>query len=425
MADEIPIQLPASIPILTSTEITIDEDILGEGGFCTVSAVRRIKLLLHDDGGGDDHQSSSSTSHPHTGERGCEKVESRRKFAKQFDCYEQKYYLNQKIVIPGHTPPLDPMDMVLRPPRLALKRVKLSLRKEKYRVGVNDIMSEVSVLSKCSHPNIISLYAVGVNEDKGRGQDDASGDGDSDVDDVMPSSPSISFAIIDQLQSTLKNKLYKWREERGIGFIHSKKAVNRLWLERMVVIMNVTDAIQYLHSNGFVHRDIHPGNIGFAGDGVVKLFDFGLAKSVGGGALFTTATSSSDTCDDNELFNLTGCTGTMRYMAPEIALGCPYGFKADVYSLALVIYEILSLSKPYLRVVNPDIFHTSVFIDGLRPTIDQTWPLGIKDSLEKMWSTDSSNRLASKDFMRVVGDLLRGDDHELYPSGWTVRLATW
>jgi len=401
--------LSTAVPVLTSTEINVVGDILGEGGFCTVSAVRRIKLL------DDNDRPSLPGAQLYIGMDDDEKVDAGRNFATQFECYEKKYYTDHKIVLPGRTPPIDPMDTVQLPPRLALKRVKSSLKKKKYQIGVNDLMAEVSVLSKCSHPNIITLYAVGCDEDRERRNEDGDGDGS------ISSSLSISFAVIDQLRSTLKNKLYKWKEDRGVGIIQSKKAVHRLWLERMVDIKKVADAIQYLHSKGFVHRDINPANIGYTDDDVVKLFDFGLAKFVSGDEHINRATSSKDD-DDNAIFDLTGCTGTLRYMAPEIALGLPYGLKVDVHSFAILMHEILSLSKPYIR-LQANNFHDKVVVEGLRPSLDESWPLGIRDLLKKMWSRDSGQRLSSKDVMEILGNLLRGKDDDLYPTTWMDRLV--
>ena len=307
------------------------------------------------------------------------------------------------------------MDTVERPPKLALKRVKSTLEGERYRIGVSDLAAEVSVLAKCRHPNVISLYAVGRDS-----SNYGDGDGDSDSENEKTSSPPISFAIIDQLRSTLKNKLYKWREDRGIGIVNSQAASNRLWLERMVVAHKLADALRYLHSKGILHRDIHLGNIGFTDDDGVKLFDFGLAKSV---AVSRDPSVDPPHPDPNELFDLTGTTGTTRYMAPEIALNLSYNYKADVYSFSLVLHEILSLFKPYTKLTDPKLFHEAVVLKGVRPSMDESWPKGVRDLLEGMWSSNIGRRLGSGEVCRVLGGLLRGEDKDLYPKGWVRRMV--
>ena len=83
----------------------------------------------------------------------------------------------------------------------------------------------------------------------------------------------------------------------------------------MLVIKKVADAIQYLHSKGFIHRDLTPDNIGFSSEGnTVKVFDFGLARSIG-----RREDDGNDVTkdggvkgDDNQVFLLSQNTGTLR-----------------------------------------------------------------------------------------------------------------
>jgi len=67
--------------------------------------------------------------------------------------------------------------------------------------------------------------------------------------------------------------------------------------------------------------------LGFDQAGCLKLFDFGLAKKL---------TPSNAT--DNDLYLLTGNTGSLRYMAPEVAIGLPYNQKADAYSFGILFW---------------------------------------------------------------------------------------
>ncbi len=394
------------IPLLKANEVGVIEKVLGSGGFCTVSPVRWVNINAQN------FESSSESQ-----------LNARSGVAKQFKDYEEKYHSSKNIVVPGYTTPklVDPTEQ--KPPRVALKRVKPSLKQERYIVGVNDLVAEASILAQCSHPNIISLYAVG---------HDSSEDEQNDCDHHQTSSlvpPRISFVIIDQLRSTLRNRMYKWKESRGVtpSIMRSKKAVHDLWLERLVVIIKVADAIRYLHSKGFVHRDIHPDNIGFTDDDVVKLFDFGLAKSVGREGKNNDVTSDGGVDgDDNQLFDLTSMTGTLRYMSPEVALELPYGFKVDIYSLALVMHEILSLAKPFLLIKEPTAFTQKVSREGFRPPLDNAWPDTIQELLQQMWSSDSAKRPSSREVVDRLGALLRGSDDELYPNThetWGYRFA--
>ena len=75
---------------------------------------------------------------------------------------------------------------------------------------------------------------------------------------------------------------------------------------------HLISGLSHMHSKGVYHRDLKPDNIGWTADGVLKLFDFGLASCV------------RKQVDCTETYALTGNTGTLRYMAPEVALGLPY-----------------------------------------------------------------------------------------------------
>mmetsp|Transcript_2754 Transcript_2754/g.3719 ORF Transcript_2754/g.3719 Transcript_2754/m.3719 type:complete len:444 (-) Transcript_2754:56-1387(-) len=427
-----------AVPILKSSEVCLMDKVLGSGGFCSVSPVRWIKQA------NPQQQDSASTSTttvsvvpintpvpaPSKVDANIGQENARNRLFKQFKDYEEKYHSRNDIGVPGRTPPQEQIDpFAQKPPRIALKRIKPSLRKDRHKIGMNDLIAEASVLAKCSHSNIISLYAVGCYDDD---DDDSTelkdGAGDNSNNAVSPIPSNMTFMIIDQLRSTLKNKMYKWNEDRGItpSFMKSRKALDDLWLERMVVIFKLADAIQYLHSKGIMHRDINPENIGFTHDNVVKLFDFGLAKSIDRNQQ-QNSDGTSEGClegDDNATFDLTSLTGTLRYMSPEVALEMPYGFKVDVYSFSLVMHEILSFTKPFLKYKAQAALTEEVFKGGRRPLIDETWPTEIKNVVQEMWSADCAKRPSSKELVDRLGALLRGDDDYLYPSthdGWTKR----
>ena len=386
----------APIPLLRLSEVVAERE-LGSGGFCTVWAVRRIEVDLP----------------PIERDQGHEETPpqvARRRLSRRFASYEKKHFSYRHV--PGRPPlPTEPFDQ--KPPKVALKMVRTSLAKERYETGSRDLAAEVSVLAQCAHPNIIPLYAIGQNNE---------GDGNAG---------RITFAVIGQLRSTLKNKVYKWREDRGLGVFITRRALNQLWIERLVCLKSVADALKYLHGKGIVHRDVSLDNIGFDADDIVKLFDFGLARCLGESsdapsytssaasiasiATISTGTEmSSSTVREDDLFDLTSNTGTLRYMAPEVALGCPYGVKCDVHSLAIVMHEVLSLVKPYVN-VRPFAFTSVVVKGGLRPTLDPSWPEGVRHLLQGMWSTDCARRPSSEEVVESIEGLLRGNDADLFP----------
>jgi serine/threonine protein kinase len=95
----------------------------------------------------------------------------------------------------------------------------------------------------------------------------------------------------------------------------------------------VADGLAYAHANGVVHRDLKPSNLLRAGDGTVKIGDFGIARAV----------------EDTRLTQTGAVLGTLRYLAPEQAEGSDAATPADVYSLAVVLDELLEEQPPAVR----------------------------------------------------------------------------
>ena len=136
----------------------------------------------------------------------------------------------------------------------------------------------------------------------------------------------------------------------------------------------------------------------------MKLFDFGLAKRLGSNNDEKTACGvdseteadlgkdkknslegSSDNARDvdDATYDMSGKTGTLRYMAREVYLEEPYGAKAGVYSLSIVMHQVLSLLQPFASVPLSQ-FESAVIEGRLRPAIDANWPRGVRELLERM-----------------------------------------
>lgn len=125
-------------------------------------------------------------------------------------------------------------------------------------------------------------------------------------------------------------------------------------------------------------------------DGNLKLFDFGLAKEL----------RNSDR-KRNGLYKLTGMTGAVRYMAPEVGLGKPYNLKVDVYSWAMIMWFILALEPPF-GFYTEDMIRDRVFLRGSRPAIFDSWSPQICDLLKRGWCPDISVRPNFKEIVSVL-----------------------
>lgn len=114
---------------------------------------------------------------------------------------------------------------------------------------------------------------------------------------------------------------------------------NRLPIERRLgLFLQVLSAVAHAHRHLVVHRDLKPSNILVDTQGQVKLLDFGIAKLLGGAAGDAQLT---------QLTQLGGCALTPRYAAPEQVSGGGISTMTDVYSLGIVLYELLAGSSPY------------------------------------------------------------------------------
>ncbi|XP_061171339.1 eukaryotic translation initiation factor 2-alpha kinase 3-like [Saccostrea echinata] len=96
----------------------------------------------------------------------------------------------------------------------------------------------------------------------------------------------------------------------------------------------IVSAVEYVHNSGLMHRDLKPSNIFFSYDEVIKIGDFGLA---------TDLTEEIEDCsaDSNPFRKHTAQVGTTLYMSPEQMAGKPYGPKVDIFSLGMILFEML------------------------------------------------------------------------------------
>ena len=102
--------------------------------------------------------------------------------------------------------------------------------------------------------------------------------------------------------------------------------------EALNVVENIADALHFAHGEGVIHRDVKPANILYRVDGTPLLTDFGIAKQ---------------TKVDAELTSTGTILGSPFYMSPEQAEGHKVDGRADIYSLGIIFYEMLTGERPY------------------------------------------------------------------------------
>jgi eukaryotic-like serine/threonine-protein kinase len=175
---------------------------------------------------------------------------------------------------------------------VALKSLRPELLSDKS--FVDRFHAEAKSLARLEHPNITRLYSLF-----------------SDSDNV--------YLVMECVRGeTLEELLNKRGGRLGVR-------------ESLAIISQVADGLGYAHSLGVVHRDIKPANVMITAAGAVKIMDFGIARMRG----------------SQRLTRDGGIIGTLSYMAPEQLKGEETDGRSDLYSLAIMLYEMLSGAVPF------------------------------------------------------------------------------
>lgn len=240
-----------------------------------------------------------------------------------------------------------------------------------------DLVIEFKFLSAVRHPNIIKMRAVSAG-------------------DIFHPQ---AFLILDKIYSTLTDRIKKWNEKEHSVFHklfdYNRKREKHFLAKRLLVAYDIASALAYLHDINIMFRDLKPNNIGFDVRNDPKLFDFGLAIE------FRRDEVQAGT------YTLTGDTGTLRYMAPEVALFHPYNEKADVYSFGMLLWEICEMATSYPKLSDEEVKRKVLYM-GYRPRINPEWPASIRRLLEDCFSTS-----AQRPSMEVVCTVLRYEINHL------------
>mmetsp|Transcript_44021 Transcript_44021/g.129701 ORF Transcript_44021/g.129701 Transcript_44021/m.129701 type:complete len:240 (+) Transcript_44021:538-1257(+) len=145
----------------------------------------------------------------------------------------------------------------------------------------------------------------------------------------------------------------------------------------MRVAHGVAAGMSYLHRRGIMHRDLKSANVLIDAGGVVKLTDFGVAVQV---------------ADNNtHMMELTAETGTLRWMAPEVARHEKYRKSADVYSFSMLLFELLTHQYPFSDRLPLQAVVASA-LQGLRPTLPQGTPDALGQLIRRCWDARASDR---------------------------------
>lgn len=243
---------------------------------------------------------------------------------------------------------------------------------DQYLEGAVDYVIETKLLCSLIHPNIVKLRGLSVSGESGFSTGESLG----------------YFLILDRLYDTLKNRIVTWKSQRNkcekmfsrFGSKNKGEKHIQILCEKFQIAFDIAGAFKYLHSKNIVYRDLKPENLGFDVRGDIKLFDFGLAKEI----------SFQQRLPDGT-FHLSGRTGSLRYMAPEVAQCKPYNITVDSYSFSVLLWHMLSLKTPF-KGYNEAVHARKVVNGTTRPKISDSWPSSIRHLLESGWSRNSTER---------------------------------
>lgn len=200
--------------------------------------------------------------------------------------------------------------------RIALKKIRGDL--VEHTQIYKRFLKEARITCQLTHPAIIPIYVI---EDQKEG--------------VFYTMPYIQG-------ETLKRIIKKAREEEKKGELTEPHVGSIASLVR--IFLAVCQAVAYAHSKGVLHRDLKPENVMVGKYGEVSILDWGLAEMID-------AKEEAPEVKErrHKMTRMGKVVGTISYMAPERAFGQPATVQTDIYSLGVILYQILTLRSPFRR----------------------------------------------------------------------------
>ena len=223
---------------------------------------------------------------------------------------------------------------------------------------------EAQAAAKLTHPNIVTIYEI----------DEANG---------------IPYIAMEFLEGENLQKIIAERRDLPI-------------LRKLQIIIDTCKGIEYAHQHGVVHRDIKPGNIVVLNNGTVKIVDFGIAR-VGVSSMTKTGV----------------VLGTVMYMSPEQVQGQTVDPRTDVFSLGVVLYELLTYQTPFpgddvpsilYKIINEPPEPITKYIPQCPPQVEQVVQRSLAKDREQRYQSAED---VAFDLQRIA-DSLRRDTVDVF-----------
>lgn len=209
-------------------------------------------------------------------------------------------------------------------------------------------LAESRAIAMLSHPNIVSIYDVGHSDDVG---------------------DAIEYIVMELIDGiTLKQ------------YIKKRGQLN--WKESLHFSAQIAKALAHAHEKGIIHRDIKPQNIMLLKDGTIKVADFGIAAL------------------QNSMGDSDEALGSVHYMAPEQSKGAAADARSDIYSLGVVMYEMLTGQYPYTGETPEEIAIKHINGNPVRPRkLNKSIPVRLEKIILKAMSSDLQTRYQTAEEM--------------------------
>jgi len=246
------------------------------------------------------------------------------------------------IVYKAHDPIIDRI--------LAIKTISLNLAMDEREEYEARFYQEAKAAGRLNHPNIITVYDVGKSDD-------------------------VAYIVLEYLEGRELSEILK--------------EVKRLPIQRVLdIVKQVAQGLTFAHEHGVVHRDIKPSNIMVTGDSRVKITDFGIARL---------ASSAVQT-------QIGMVLGSPRYMSPEQVLGKPIDQRSDIFSLGVMLFEMLTEKAPFVGDTLNEIMIQTININPPAPSsINNQLPGGLDFIVAKALEKEPNDRYQSA--REFAGDL--------------------